>query len=371
MTTASKPFSAAHRNDAMSLLLLASPLPLGTEALPRPVDGGAALARAALETGLAAALYAALLARGGLDGFSQEVREGLEAAFVLNSERNSNLLRQMRDLDGILRDIGIGPVFLKGSAILLAKVYPVSGARLLGDLDVLVPPERIEDAVAAAQSAGYRSATPDHLSDAYRLGITMASWHAAPLFHPDLPGTLELHRAFDPRTSSPALTARGILSGAVPSDLGGLLRPSDTAMMGMALTHWLRHVPVWGPEPLGVKDCLDLLYLVHADPALAKRTAAQDRRLAVILDIADRQFARHGVGRPLGTAPRLDGALASLVGRMLKATGLWPPLFRAFSPRLWSIRLRLAWHSRAYRTHLAAGRADADLPPSEHDLWHR
>lgn len=56
----------------------------------------------------------------------------------------------------VLRDVGVPFVVIKGPSI--AAVDPVRGARPFVDADLLVPPDRFEDALLAARSAGFSSA---------------------------------------------------------------------------------------------------------------------------------------------------------------------------------------------------------------------
>jgi hypothetical protein len=83
-----------------------------------------------------------------------------------------------------LGDAGIPVMALKGVA-LHALVYDDAAERPLSDVDLLVPPERYEDALAALRATGFRAKTPS------------APW-ATVLAHPEVPLDVDLHRALFP-----------------------------------------------------------------------------------------------------------------------------------------------------------------------------
>ena len=73
----------------------------------------------------------------------------------LNLERNNRILLELKWVCGLLNEIGIEPVVLKGAAYLLCGVYPDRSARFLRDLDLLLPPADFPAAVRLLKSHGY------------------------------------------------------------------------------------------------------------------------------------------------------------------------------------------------------------------------
>ena len=53
---------------------------------------------------------------------------------------------KLDEVKDALNAIGIEPVLLKGAAHLVGGVYPAPSLRVVGDLDVLVPEERVKTA---------------------------------------------------------------------------------------------------------------------------------------------------------------------------------------------------------------------------------
>lgn len=88
--------------------------------------------------------------------------------------------RQLDTLEALVRalnDAGIVPLLLKGAAAQVAGLYPDPGFRLMADIDLLVPVEQIDAAIAAAQSRGFAPmASPEGASShAYSLYNTQSS----------------------------------------------------------------------------------------------------------------------------------------------------------------------------------------------------
>lgn len=133
-------------------------------------------------------LFAVLTSRGPLTGLPEPLRAALELIHQLNADRNARLRQILRDTTQILNAAGLIPIALKGAIALLPDGYPHAAARVLGDLDLAVPPAAIPTAIAALCARGY---TPPDLP-AY---VWAEHHHAPPLMHPSGAGYVELHRA--------------------------------------------------------------------------------------------------------------------------------------------------------------------------------
>ena len=62
-----------------------------------------------------------------------DVAEYLEAVHTLNLEKSQQCEEQLAHLLGVLNGIGVQPVFLKGAAALIGRLYPSSGERMVSD----------------------------------------------------------------------------------------------------------------------------------------------------------------------------------------------------------------------------------------------
>ena len=105
---------------------------------------------------LTPALWSALHNSSGAALLPADAREYLAALHRLNGKRNDTLRIQALQLIGGLNEAGITPVLLKGGLALFDGPYADPAARMMRDLDVLVPAGSLEKAIAALEQLGYR-----------------------------------------------------------------------------------------------------------------------------------------------------------------------------------------------------------------------
>jgi len=83
--------------------------------------------------------------------------EYLETVYNINSTRNKNILAQLQDLSDLFLQISVKPVLLKGAASLSEGHYSGMGERMMSDIDILVPEERVMECIELLESkGGYR-----------------------------------------------------------------------------------------------------------------------------------------------------------------------------------------------------------------------
>jgi hypothetical protein len=131
-------------------------------------------------------LHRGLADKGLLADLPAELRDYLEAIYALNGERNRQIVAQTVEIAAALNAIGIEPVVLKGVADLCAGLYRDPGARVIGDVDLLVAGDQLAAAGAALAAIGYRGTGPADF--AYG-----AHHHDRPLARPDDAAWIELH----------------------------------------------------------------------------------------------------------------------------------------------------------------------------------
>ncbi len=106
---------------------------------------------------LTPALYGALNRQGRIAELAPEVAGYLAHLADANSSRNRMMYDQGIELATHLNAAGMVPMFLKSAADLMEGAAVLASDGIVGDLDVLVPPDAGADAVAALANAGYRS----------------------------------------------------------------------------------------------------------------------------------------------------------------------------------------------------------------------
>lgn len=177
---------------------------------------------------IAAPWYAALQRRGLLERLPVEMNAHLAAVYTLSLERNRILRRELLHAARALNALGIEPLLLKGALALLPDQPPEIAARLMGDLDVLLPANRLADSQNALKALGYYD--PHEGDDQYR-----THHHVPPLVHRNHGVKFELHHAVLGRSQDAALPAAEMWrdSQRIPF--------KDTLVRSPALTHRVLH----------------------------------------------------------------------------------------------------------------------------------
>lgn len=272
----------------------------------------------------------------------------LDVMYEQNRLRNADLRRQLAEIAGRLNQIDIEPLLLKGAIRLVDGLYPSLGWRFMRDLDLLVAPERLTDAVACLQALGYRftESLPDW-PEHHR--------HLPPLYREGEGAVVELHTELLSRHRElcPAKTAR---AGSTPVDLDGVTVriPKTADQLAHLLGHDLSDGFLRRSAMLRLGSLFEIALLCRCTSALAdvlarceeKDVSAGARR---VLGLAARFFPDQiGTlpGNTIGTRLRIHG-LSAL--ERLDENGRW----RRF---VWFARLRCSKLLRlpAERRHMAS-----------------
>lgn len=186
---------------------------------------------------------------------SAEENDYLDAIRVLNWRRNETLRAELGRIVAALNRIDVRPILLKGAIALTPGQYPGAEDRVIGDLDLLVPRERLESCIGALTAMGY---APDD-SPRRMLARDLRNMHHAPaLLHPSLPVTVELHHRFLFDADDSALLAAGVRPWEATLENGAAALLPDPATR---LLHNMLHAQVSNEQAL--TRALDLRQLVE------------------------------------------------------------------------------------------------------------
>ena len=179
---------------------------------PEDPDGTAALITLAGHHMITPALAPAL--RGNVT-VPPSVADYLEAVALLNGERNKLILDAVGTVATSLARGGIDAVFLKGGANLAEALYPDPATRLLGDLDILVPPDQAATASALLAATGFAEIDAPPRLVAGRL-------HHLPMQrHVDTGVGVEIHHQLLPERLGTLLDSGAARRSAIKVDLNG------------------------------------------------------------------------------------------------------------------------------------------------------
>jgi len=214
-----------------------------------------------------------------------EVPEGVRAVLVdalLDAEREARIALWEADRAAhALRPLGIEPILLKGAAYAAAGLEAGRG-RMIGDLDILVPRDRLDEAEAALLDAGWEWVKPDPYDDAY-----YRQWmhELPPLIHRERDRMIDVHHTILPLTARPKPDAAELVAESV--GVGGGLR---VLSLEDRVCHAVAHLFADGDLSGGLRNLWDVRCLLGemGDEAALERRAA-----------------RHGLGAHLARARRL------------------------------------------------------------------
>jgi hypothetical protein len=224
-------------------------------------------------------------------------------------------------------------VLLKGTAFVAAGLDAGQG-RLIGDLDILVPRDRLDEVEAALLDAGWEWVKPDPYDDVY-----YRRWmhELPPLIHRDRDRMIDVHHTILPLTARPTPDAAALIAGSLPLENGlRVLSPEDM------IIHAAAHLFADGDLAGGLRNLWDIDRLVRefGDGALFERL---------------RQRARvHGLSPDVERALRLSSELfqtpISLARARQKSDNLFSALILARDGwgRPTRPLLRLAFYIRSH-----------------------
>jgi hypothetical protein len=122
-----------------------------------------------------------------------ELREYLRLLHQANAERNLAFRQALRELLIELQEREIPSILLKGAATFCDDLYGDDGARMLGDLDILVGPKHLAVVREVLKNLGYREVSPDDKEDGPVFTPAYRSHHLPRLNKSGTPVDVEIH----------------------------------------------------------------------------------------------------------------------------------------------------------------------------------
>ena len=228
-----------------------------------------------------------------------------------------------------LAPLGVPVVLLKGTAFVAAGLDAGRG-RMIGDLDILVPRERLGDVEAALLAAGWDWVKPDPYDDAY-----YRHWmhELPPLIHRDRDRMIDVHHTILPLTARPTPDAKGLIDASVALENGlRFLSPEDM------IVHAAAHLLADGDLSGGLRNLWDIDRLLREFDSAGFAERLRDRA------------RHHALLPPLERALRLRGHL--FADHEALRTGDWCFVARLLARDGWGRPtrplLRLAFYLRSH-----------------------
>lgn len=102
----------------------------------------------------------------------------------LNRERNQQIIDQSKEINKLLLENNITPIFLKGTGNLLEGLYEDIGERMVGDIDIIIEKSKINQSFNLLKNHNYISNSK----------ILNDHRHLARLVHKNKIGAIEIHK---------------------------------------------------------------------------------------------------------------------------------------------------------------------------------
>ncbi|PWG01380.1 nucleotidyltransferase domain-containing protein [Sphingosinicella humi] len=190
-----------------------------------------------------------------------------------------------------LAPTGVPVILLKGTAYVAAGLAAGQG-RSIGDLDILVPRERLDAVEQALLAAGWEWVKPDAYDDLY-----YRRWmhELPPLMHQTRDRMIDVHHTILPLTARPRPDAAAMIAESIELVNGlRILGPEDMVI------HAVAHLFADGDLAGGLRNLWDLDRLLRA-------FSAEDAFWDRLGERAERHQLRRPVARALRLARRLYG----------------------------------------------------------------
>ncbi|MBJ7879190.1 nucleotidyltransferase family protein [Gelidibacter salicanalis] len=132
------------------------------------------------------ALYYQLKRKDLLTHIPPDLELYLEEISNINSNRNKILLKEAQEVSALFREASIDHVYIKGLAV-IAHIAPKDiGARMVGDLDIVIAPHQLHEAFELLQKHGY--------TETIEFNYTTENFRHLPRqINPKKMGAIELH----------------------------------------------------------------------------------------------------------------------------------------------------------------------------------
>ena len=251
--------------------------------------------RIARRTGVLARL-AILAERAGVErGLPPKARELFAAARPVAEHHERSIRLEVGRMRKALSELGLRIVLLKGAAYVLAGL-PAGVGRLVADVDILVPKERLGDVERALLEAGWKPMILDPYDQRY-----YRQWmhELPPLRHETRQSVVDVHHTILPETARRHPDPRKLLGSAVPLDDGLAVLCGEDMLL-----HSATHLFADGDLAGGIRDLVDLDALlrhfggVRSEfwDALVPRAVEHDLARPLFLAL---RYARRFLGTPV------------------------------------------------------------------------
>ncbi|GAB4182668.1 MAG: hypothetical protein Tsb0017_05900 [Geothermobacteraceae bacterium] len=225
-------------------------------------------------------LWALQLKRHGLlDRAPKDLQDYLLELLQANRERNRAMLAAMDEMAQRLTTAGSTVIALKGGAALTDDLYGDIGARILGDIDLLIDPDLLPETPGLLKQLGYLW---DPEQERIWRSLPQAASRHFPRAHlPGTPVAVELHYRLLSRQGDLWNTDE-LFAAAIPSPLPHIRLLCPETRLAHNVIHALTSELAWARSHLELRDLAEFAWLWRRDrPTAATGQMLRGRSLAL------------------------------------------------------------------------------------------
>jgi hypothetical protein len=163
--------------------------------------------------------YVQLGRDGLLELLPRELARYLAALYLANVKRNQMMRSGLEEFLAAFSSAGIKVLLLKGAATFCDDLYGDPGARVMGDLDILVDKDQVQKAREILLGLGYCEG-PDIDRFIYSMAINYQHHHIPSLHKPGTPMTVEIHYRVSSGQAGRILPVESACCNVIASSLG-------------------------------------------------------------------------------------------------------------------------------------------------------
>ena len=175
----------------------------------------------------------------------------------LNRDRNLQIIEQINELNSLLRQNGVNPIFIKGAGYLKQGLYDDSAERMVGDIDFLVSKNEYDLAAKILSDRNYKPVS--------NLGYDFPNFkHHPRLYNEDHIAAVEIHKEMIIEKYALEFNYETIKNSIIQKDGFSVLSIDDQK----ALSIFSNQINDYGHnfKSLGLKNAYDFLLLNNKKP---------------------------------------------------------------------------------------------------------
>ncbi|HOV87427.1 MAG TPA: nucleotidyltransferase family protein [Syntrophobacteraceae bacterium] len=203
------------------------------------------------------ALHTALSSLDEYKNLPEDLRTYLAYIHRLNRSRDEDVQSQVCEISRLFNQIGVEPVLLKGAANLFLDIYRDPADRIMHDVDVLVPKEKLSECTNILKENGYRGILKN-------FSFTEESPHFFILVSRERPVGVELHQYTLPKQYATIYTDRDLARESVRQSVADAVfrLPSPPYHLLHHVCHAHKHWKVYGgPAQNSLRFAVDFTLL--------------------------------------------------------------------------------------------------------------